>query len=705
MPAQNNFDLLSTAVHEIGHALGVNGGDFDVYPHQVAGREVTITGDTGGHIAARTALMLNAGAVVGVRRLPSAIDIMAVSEDESIRNIDLPRKDFFSPSGVWQTPTNWLGGRVPDAQDDVFIRYPNAEVTIFSVSRNAQAKNLSISDNALVELFGANHLTVGNRLDLDSSQINLGRGPAGISVIGAGTLAMNRTARLNINGGIVSADTLTTHIQSQIIGHGDLIVADQLDNNGLIRAAGGDLLIYGNTAPDLDLDGAGTGRLVADTGDITVNGTPANPIQGTVVVGTGRTITFNNGWSLGGSGDLQFLGGVGTIRGDTRLSGEVEVHSGTAIIDGPLTFGADASLSSNTTMDLMGRTSYVGGSFEGRFNDTTLRQRADARVPSFSSVDINVGTYDWDGSGLNIITVEYESMLTINADRIEQTPGDGFDGTIRLDGGSMRVATGQLQPNPSPPPLLAFVATPWRMEGTLILNEAGNTPVVEASDSRMLIGDNDDLRARVSVIGHGVIEAPVTFERTSQISITSDSRLELAGHSIAHAGARFSGGGELYVSSTGTLLAAGDLGDVMLINAGLSSPGSSPGVLQVPVFSQEETGTLLMELAGGFDYDRLIADIAELDGTLHVMLLDGFVPKQGHVFDLFDVQKLNGSFATINVPQLPSGQVWDLSSLYVDGTIRAVPEPIPPGLLGAAILVLLQRRRSSATRHHGVNRT
>ena len=91
--------------------------------------------------------------------------------------------------------------------------------------------------------------------------------------------------------------------------------------------------------------------------------------------------------------------------------------------------------------------------------------------------------------------------------------------------------------------------------------------------------------------------------------------------------------------------------------------------------------------AGGAQYDQVhVADMVDLDGTLEVVLIDGFSPSAGDVFDLLDADSMVGSFTTLDLPDLSGeGLFWNTSSLLVDGTLSVViPEPV--GLTGLAAI-------------------
>jgi hypothetical protein len=90
-------------------------------------------------------------------------------------------------------------------------------------------------------------------------------------------------------------------------------------------------------------------------------------------------------------------------------------------------------------------------------------------------------------------------------------------------------------------------------------------------------------------------------------------------------------------------------------------------------------------------------------GTLDFTFEPGFTPSLGEQFAVMGVgapfpDPYQGTFATINTPELPSGETWDLSQLYNAGVISViVPEP-------AITAILLFSLSGLAMRRHGRSR-
>ena len=156
------------------------------------------------------------------------------------------------------------------------------------------------------------------------------------------------------------------------------------------------------------------------------------------------------------------------------------------------------------------------------------------------------------------------------------------------------------------------------------------------------------------------------------------------------------------------------------------SPGSSPLPSGVGEAEQGEGGE---KKTGGFQYTcrtgwceqptkrrhvaqvkctaavdvavRVRIDVVQMGvvgGLLDVILLDGFQPSEGDVFDILDASAIGrAGFDSLSLPGLADGLAWDTSSLMSGGSlsVSAIPEPASISLLLAALgaLALVGHRR------------
>jgi hypothetical protein len=187
----------------------------------------------------------------------------------------------------------------------------------------------------------------------------------------------------------------------------------------------------------------------------------------------------------------------------------------------------------------------------------------------------------------------------------------------------------------------------------------------------------------------------------NQVTLTNGSSISgynvgVGNTSLDHSS--ISGENSTTVSGTVTLSDDSTLGDpyititgTVFVNAGSGFGGASQ--------MDMENGTISVELNG--QVSQPITRPSTLNnGTLDFTLQNGFVPTIGEQFDIFNTgpsyspDPEYGTFATVNLPQLPAGETWDTSGLYTNDTITVVvPEPISMGIMVVGMAGLVLRRR------------
>lgn len=161
----------------------------------------------------------------------------------------------------------------------------------------------------------------------------------------------------------------------------------------------------------------------------------------------------------------------------------------------------------------------------------------------------------------------------------------------------------------------------------------------------------------------------------------------------AEAGSDIRGLEQARLRSDGVLVAReritgiGHISTPHLIIEGELSPGNSPGCI---TFGGDVTfsfsATMSMEIAGlapCTEHDQIdVANQLTINGaTLEVILISGFVPVYGDVFDIMDWGSFSGSFGTIDTgaASLPAPLQWDTSQLYLTGELIVDVQPIADG--------------------------
>ncbi len=177
--------------------------------------------------------------------------------------------------------------------------------------------------------------------------------------------------------------------------------------------------------------------------------------------------------------------------------------------------------------------------------------------------------------------------------------------------------------------------------------------------------------------------------------------------------------GDVAVARGGTLGGSGRIAGG-LANAGVFAPGHSPGYVEVAGdFIQQEEAVLEIELAGTEldQFDRIVVEgIAVLSGVVRVVLLDGFVPEAGDVFDVLLAEEIQDAGVLFELPELPElpewlvlgpnvisggeGDVLRLVASEVERVPLGVPEPSVGWLLVVGAVSVRRRRARRARSGH-----
>ena len=446
----------------------------------------------------------------------------------------------------------------------------------------------------------------------------------GTTTVAGGTLALDGDGTLGntANALVVDSGTLDLGETSQTAG------AVNLDNNGQINSgtltgtsytstggsvgavlAGGGV-VFTNTSGTTTLTGANTysGGTVVNGGMLVVNSTslPAD----TVALAPGSSLVFDQAatGSFGGliSGDGSFTknnAGSLTLTGVNTYTGGTTINDGVLALSGAGTLGAPTSaLAVNGGEFDLGGTSQAAGAVtinDGTINNGTLTGT------SYTSTGGTVGAVLAGPGGF----VNTSGTTTL-------TGANTYTGGTTVTAGRLVASTTSLPTDQ---------AVTLADNSTLVLNETANGSfggvitgpgTIEKQGAGALSLDNDtdaalDLRAGSFVLTNNTV-----------------------GATTLAAGSRLSGNGTINGN---------------LVNGGTVGPGNSPGTIFVAGnFTQTPAGTLVMEIASPVSFDQLIiTGTADVDGTLQLDLIDGFVPA-GEEFTIITAGGgVNGEFTPV----------------------------------------------------------
>lgn len=450
------------------------------------------------------------------RQHPDTASILAVREAADWQRIDLPRKFSLGP-GQWHTAGVWLGNRVPDGGDDVFVvnQLVDADIDVFSP---ASARNLTVTDGNLVrvlfaqlELSGTAH--VRERLPGDDDLILEPPDPGDIGILpeisrlevdgsnlNAAAVVVGEHGRLDVGfGGVVKA-TRVGNAEGGVVRGMGLVRTDHLDNRGTIASNGGPMRLQTITPaggivldpPAFDLDGVGfpesdQARLRALTGDLVFDGPITDPVNADIQVGAGHRLVFTRGWTqvtkFNTNQRLELLGGTvgATVEGVSTVAGRVEPQ-GIGRFTDPAVFTPAAVL----TID-------IGGLLPGAEHDQLQFQQS-VELAGTLNVQLDGGFLPEPGDEFIILNHAGSSGEFFIVNGLEIAPDRQF--VLHYEPTRVRLAVlPVLQADNDGGVLIGTNADEILQGGDgkdILLGRGGNDILIGGADNDILIGGNGD---------------------------------------------------------------------------------------------------------------------------------------------------------------------------------------------------------------------
>jgi len=346
-------------------------------------------------------------------------------------------------SGSWTVATNWSGGAVPAAGDNVVINNsPGVTVTLSSTS--PEVENLTVGSGNLLTIAGGSLSVAGigsiATLNFASGTLT-STGPVTVSgtfnwtggyLSGTGGLTVAKGATATIvpssysNTGI-SAGTLTNAGTVKLAPPSD-VAQWVLEKGALVNnLAGATWTVAANTPQTSDgtavfnnsgafiqsaataittnwatpIDGAGT--ITVSTGTLNLTGVLKTTITGVITVASGATLDYGQGGTLdggtvAGTGTFNFTAAT-TLTGKYGFAGITRVESGAGAVtfNGATTFTtldfASGVLTGTGALTVSGTFGWTGGYLSGTGGLTVAKGATATIVPSsYSNTGISAGT-------------------------------------------------------------------------------------------------------------------------------------------------------------------------------------------------------------------------------------------------------------------------------------------------------------------------
>jgi hypothetical protein len=367
----------------------------------------------------------------------------------------------------------------------------------------------------------------------------------------------------------------------------------------------------------------------------TNNFTNASVGPTSVAVGTGQllgaslTLDSTKGLIVGQTTTVNNSGAL-TLSGGTLVTGSLVVDGSTSNATFLMTGG---TLTANSiTVGGGGVADFVGQPLTTTLGGTVSVSDANSQFKVEQGATVSAAALT--NSGVVVVGANADFVVLNNSFNL---------GTTTLNGGELDVQ-GLYGNGPS-----ALIQGSGTLSTTTGLSNSGS---IQFTGQSSVMGV-------VSNLGNGLIEVSGQQSHTFFGGVINDGTFTIDPGS----GTTFQGAysGAQGITGTGTATFAGGL-----------SPGGPVEMTFGGNVVLQHTNVTTMSLAGGTPgagYDKLdVAGQLSLDGTLRIVL-QSFTPQVGESFHLFTWGSEAGTFSQFILPALPTGEAWNMSHLYSQGTI------------------------------------
>ncbi len=230
----------------------------------------------------------------------------------------------------------------------------------------------------------------------------------------------------------------------------------------------------------------------------------------------------------------------------------------------------------------------------------------------------------------------------------------------------------------------------------------GGTGVVELSSNLASSNDVTDVRVRPTggatlTIGPGITVRNMTTSKFATLGDASTAGGALinqgtvlaqsSGQTLRVTGSSVANTGSLESRAGGTLEVRG-----LAPHAGRIFADVGSTVSHVGDFTQQSTGTIATAIrgTGASNFGRFaVSGVANLDGTLDAILVNGYAPPLGASFQVITATTRSGAFSTLSGSLLPNNLVFE--PVYSGNAVTLVAdEPEVPDLIASSVTVPAQ---------------